>query len=126
MNKPWRYFDHGGNWTSLGIPWWERSLLCNDNVYKASEAHNLCWPPTLASKHSNPTFSRSNIFFRKLRLLHLWLIMLLHLWLLHLWATKLLQLWLIPKTGNPNSKLPFHDLTVKLAEVRFSLYEKDQ
>ena len=43
----------------MGIPWWERSLLCNDNVYKASEADNLCWPPTLAPKHSNLTFWRS-------------------------------------------------------------------
>ena len=45
----------------MGIPLWERSLLCNDNVYKASEADNLCWPLTLPAKH-NPTFSRS-IFF---------------------------------------------------------------
>ena len=52
--------------------------------------------------------------------------MLLHLWLLHLWATKLLQLWLIPKTRNPNSKLPFHDLTVKLAQVRYSFYKKNK
>ena len=47
----------------MGIPWWECSLLCNNNVYyKASEADNLCWPPTLAPKHSNPSVWRS-IFF---------------------------------------------------------------
>ena len=51
-----------GNWATVG-GYHSGNAPFNANVYKASEADNLCLPPNLAPKHSNPTFWRSPFLF---------------------------------------------------------------